>query len=250
MTEPVPPTPEALRARLDRLAAARGFLLPHHGALAAGAPDLHAAYQVMYDALTVAPRHLSPLARECVWLAILVTVEEGIGTHHLELFRREGGSDAVAEALITLTGAAASCDSLHFAGHHWGHFLPALDPAAAYSRAIAALRGPVPDDLAELCLIAVQAARGSHAGIVHHLRRAYELGIPEPEIVEALSYLIWPRGVNCFLEACAIWHGLMVGGQITPSPLFAVWRDMPGQGPYDPGAGSSVTGFADDKSNG
>ncbi len=66
------PTPAKLRDRLTQMAAERGFLLPHHGALAAAAPDLHAAYQTMYAALTLTDRHLSPFEREFAWLCILV----------------------------------------------------------------------------------------------------------------------------------------------------------------------------------
>ncbi|MEW5424903.1 carboxymuconolactone decarboxylase family protein [Amorphus sp. 3PC139-8] len=248
---PALPEPEVLKARLEELAQARGFLLPHHGALAAGAPDLHAAYLAMYKALTVAPRHLSAFERECVWLAILVAVEEGIGTHHLELFRAAGGTDEMAETLIALTGFADGIDTLSFAQRHWATFLPALDPNAAYARGVAALSGErIEPALVELCLLAVQAARGSEAGIRHHLRQAYALAVAEERIVEALSYLIWPRGVNCFLDACTIWHELMVAGEVTPSPRFAVWAEMKGQGPFDASSGRSVSGFEGGKRDG
>ena len=34
--------------------------------------------------------------------------------------------------------------------------------------------------------------------------------------LEALSYVIWPKGVNAFLEACEVWHRMMVAGDIEP----------------------------------
>lgn len=236
-------TPDTLRARLEQLAARRGFLLPHHGALAAGAPDLHETYLRMYDALTVTPRVLDAHERECVWLGILVIVEEHVGTHHLELFRQAGGTDAEAEALIGLTAQAPSLAAFRFAAESFPDHLPALDPAQAYARVVEALRGPVPDALAHLVLLAVQAARGDAGGIAHHLRAGYALRVPEAAMVEALSYLIWPRGVNCFLDACAVWHGLMAAGEVEPSPRFAVWRDMPGLGRFRAGQGNRVAGF-------
>lgn len=237
------PSPEALRARLEALAASRGFLLPHHGALAAGAPDLHAAYLAMYQALTVAPRELSALERECVWLALLVAAEEGIGTHHIELFRTTGGTDAMAEAIITLAGAAPTWDALVFARESWAAQLPAFDPAAAWERTVAALRGPIDPALAELCLLTVQTARESAGGIAEQLRRLYRLGVEEARIVEALSYVMWPKGVNAFVAACDVWHALMVAGKINPGPVFAVWRDMPGLGRYEPASGRDVGSF-------
>lgn len=239
------PSPEALRARLEALAASRGFLLPHHGALAAGAGDLHAAYLAMYQALTVAPRELSPLERECVWLALLVAAEEGIGTHHIELFRATGGSDDMAEALIVLAGAAPAWDACAFAEASWSAQLPAFAPAAAWARTVAALRGPVDPALADLCLLTVQAARESRGGIAEQLRRLYAHGVDEARIVEALSYVMWPKGVNAFVAACDVWHGLMVAGEVEPSATFAVWRDMPGLGRFEPDGGRTVGGFGD-----
>lgn len=238
------PTPEALRDRLTALAARRGFLLPHHGALAAGAPALHDAYLAMYEALTVTERELPPLDREAVWLCLLVAARESIGTHHLALFRDAGGSDAQAEALVTLAGAAETYDALRFAADHWPDHLPVLDPAAAWGQVVAALRGPIPAALADLCLLTVQAARHKPGAVAEQLRRLYATKVAEPAMVEALSYVIWPCGVNAFLESCDVWHGLMAAGEVTPSPLFAAWRDMPGLGAWAPG--TAVGGFADD----
>jgi alkylhydroperoxidase/carboxymuconolactone decarboxylase family protein YurZ len=197
----------------------------------------------MYEALTVAPRELSALERECVWLCLLVAAQEAIGTHHLELFRAAKGTDADAVTLIALAGAAPASDALDFAGRHWAPQLPELDPAAAWDATVAALRGGIDPALADLCLLTVQAARNSRSGVARQLRRLYGKSVAEPRIVEALSYVMWPRGVNAFLEACEVWHELMAAGEVTPSPLFAAWRDMPGLGTFDPASGRSVAGF-------
>jgi alkylhydroperoxidase/carboxymuconolactone decarboxylase family protein YurZ len=143
-----------------------------------------------------------------------------------------------------MAGFAAGHDALAFAQAHWAAHLPGLDAAAAYAEALARLRGTaLPETTAELAMLAVQAARGSTGGTAHHLRRAYALGIAEERMAEALSYLIWPAGVNCFLEACTIWHGMMRAGELTPSPRFAAWAEMPGMGAYDAQAGKPVGGF-------
>lgn len=230
-----------LRARLESLRAARGFLLPHHGALAAGAPALHDAYLAMYRELTVAPRVLTALERECVWLAILVTAREGIGTHHLELFRQHGGTGTMAESLIMLAGLAPAFDALTFAADHWAAFLPGLS-TAAYDRQLAAARGPLPEGITELAMLATHAARHAQGGVAHHLRRAYAVGLDEGAMVESLSYIIWPCGVNAFLAACETWAGLMKSGAVTPSPRFAVWAEM-AMGAFDPETGAAVGGF-------
>jgi alkylhydroperoxidase/carboxymuconolactone decarboxylase family protein YurZ len=236
-------TAQALREKLERLAASRGFLLPHHGALAAGAPDLHDAYLRMYNELTVATRVLTAHERESVWLGILIAVEEHVGTHHLELFLEAGGTNAEAEALIALTGQAASLSAFRFAAKSFPDHLHALDPALAYDRCVAALCGPLSERTAHLTLLAVQAARGDRPAIAHHLRAGYAMGLDEDAMVEALSYLIWPRGVNCFLEACEVWHEVMIAGDVAPSERFAVWRDMLGLGAFRKGDGTRVAGF-------
>jgi len=247
MTGPLP-DPEALRARLEALRGARGFLLPHHGALAAGAPELHAAYLEMYTQLAVRPRHLDPLARESVWLAVLVVAREAVGTHHLELFRNAGGTTDAAEALIAMAGFAACHDAFRLAGEHWSAQLPGLDAAAAYGRGLDRLRGgAVPDATAELAMLAAQAARHSGPGTAHHLHRAYALGIAEERMVEALSYVIWPCGVNCFLDACTVWHGLLASGQVQGSERFAVWAGFAGMGAFDPAGGGVPGGFGIDE---
>lgn len=244
MSKPDLPTPEALRARLDTLRARRGFLLEHHGAMAAAMPDLHAAYLEMYAALTVTERHLPPLQKECVWLGILVTAREGVGTHHLELLRAAGGTTAMARAIVAMAGFAPALDALAFAEEHWSAFLPDLGAADSYLAGLDALRGTALDaETAALVMLATQAARGSREGVAVHLRHGYGIGVSEDRMAEALSYLMWPCGVNAFLDACAVWHRLMADGAVEPSPRFRAWAETPGPGPFRPGTGARVGGF-------
>lgn len=244
MSKPDLPSPQALRARLDTLRARRGFLLEHHGAMAAAMPDLHAAYLAMYTALTVTERHLPPLTKECVWLGILVTAREGVGTHHLELLREAGGTTAMARAIIAMAGFAPVLDALAFAREHWSAFLPDLEAADSYAVGLDALRGTALDaETAELVMLAVHAARGSHDGVALHLRRGYALGVAEDRMAEALSYLMWPCGVNAFLDACTTWHRLMAAGVVEPSARFRAWAETPGPGPFMPDSGVHVGAF-------
>ena len=149
-------------------------------------------------------------------------------------------------ALIGLTGQAGTLAAFRFAAESFPDHLTALDPEGAYARCVDALRGSVDEKRAHLVLLTVQAAHEDHAGVAHHLREGYRLGLSEEAMVEALSYLIWPKGVNCFLAACEVWHGLMVAGEVTPSERFAVWRDLPGQGAFRAGDGATVSGFDGD----
>ena len=235
-----------LRERLETLRSARGFLLPHHGAMAAGDPALHDAYLQMYRALTVDQRALTPFAREAVWLALLVLAEEAIGTHHVELFLTHGGTEDQAEALISMAGFVRGFDGLSMAEGAWGAQLPGLKAGAAYAKGLGLLNaGRVAPEVAELAMLCAQAGRGAQGAVRHHLKAAYAMDVPEPQMLETLSYVIWPVGVNRFVEACETWHGLLQSGEVMPSEPFRIWAEMGSMGAYDPGAGGTVGDFGE-----
>jgi alkylhydroperoxidase/carboxymuconolactone decarboxylase family protein YurZ len=226
---------DEVRARLEAIRDRRGFLLPHHGALAAAAPDLLDAYFAMYRALTLERRQLDELEKEFVWLAILIATNEAIGTHHLDLFRRAGGTDAMAAAALRLAALAAGAAAFGFVERHWAGRFGGGHGRSAYESAVDALlagRG-VPRGLADLALAAVHAARGDHWGVAAAIAGAYARQVPEAKLVEALALVMWPAGVNRFLDACAVWHGMMRDGGVTPSPPFRAWAETPLQGGFD-----------------
>lgn len=53
---------------------------------------------------------------------------------------------------------------------------------------------------------------------------------------------MWPCGVNAFLDACPVWHDLMVSGEIGASARFRVWAETPARA-YDPAATSRPGDF-------
>jgi alkylhydroperoxidase/carboxymuconolactone decarboxylase family protein YurZ len=224
------PTPDQLRARLGELRAARGFVLPHHGLMAAALPELHTAYEAMYRALTLDPRHLAPLARETVWLAILVACEEPVGTHHLRKFQQAGGTEAQALAIFRAAAWAAGAPRYATLDASWsGQFgTPMPD---AYRDGARALLAPLDEPLARLALAAIQAANDQAWGLAVEIEAALACGAAEAQLAEALSYVIWPRGVNRFVRAAECWLGLIRAGRVPASPAFAAWAAMPDQGP-------------------
>ncbi len=201
--------------------------------MAAAAPDLHAAYGHMYAALTLTERHLTPLEKEFTWLVILVVLREAVGTHHVALFRRAGGSDEQARVAFQLAGYAGAAASFAFVAEHWPAEFPGIDPASGYLAGAASLCGAaVTPALCQFAMLAAQAALGNAWGVAAHLRSAYAAHVPEESLVEALTLIIWPCGVNRFVAACTVWHDLMRTGAVQPSPRFQAWADMPGQGAY------------------
>jgi hypothetical protein len=226
------PSPEAVRARLQQLRSARGFVLPHHGLMAAALPDLHAAYEAMYRALTLDPRHLAPIERESVWLGILAACREPVGTHHLAKFRAAGGTEAQAEAIFRLAAWAAGAPCYATLDAAWSAQF-ARPMRAAYldgARALL-LDSPLGEAQARLCLAAIQAARDDAWGLDAELEAALRAGVAESTLAEAVSLIIWPCGVNRFVRAAGVWLGLLRAGRVPASAAFRAWADTPDQGP-------------------
>jgi len=227
-----PPTAEEVRARLDAIRAARGgYVLPHHGAMAAALPDLHAAYEAMYRALTLDDHHLSPHAKEVVWLCMLVACEEPVGTHHLHRFMTTGGSEAEAAAVFRIAAWAAGARRYATLAQAWAGHLPAVEMAREYRAGAVALSGGALDEpTLRLALIGAQTALDQAWPLAAEIEGAYAAGVPEPEIAEAMSLAIWPRGVNSFVRAAETWLRLMQDGRVTPSAAFRAWAETPEQG--------------------
>ncbi len=229
-----PPSAAQVQARLAEIRAARGFVLPHHGAMAAALPDLHAAYEAMYRALTVDDHHLSPHLKEVVWLAILAACREPVGTHHLHRFLATGGTEAEAAAVFRLAAWAGGAAPYATLAANWQGHLPGLDLMAEYRAAGSTLiaGSPLDEAAARLALIGVQTACDEPWGLAAEIEAAYAAGVPEPCIAEAMSLAIWPRGVNPFVRATEIWLRLMRDGRVTPSSAFRAWADTPDQGAF------------------
>jgi alkylhydroperoxidase/carboxymuconolactone decarboxylase family protein YurZ len=229
-----PPSAEQVRARLAEIRAARGFVLPHHGAMAAALPDLHAAYEAMYRALTLDDHHLAPHAKEVVWLAILSACREPVGTHHLHRFITTGGTAREAATVFRLAAWAGGAARYGTLAANWQGQLPGVDCAAEYRAGASALIAgtSIDEATARLALIAVQTACDERWGLAAEIEAAYAARVPEGQIAEAMSLAIWPRGVNPFVRATAVWLRLMQEGRVTPSPAFRAWAETPGQGAF------------------
>jgi alkylhydroperoxidase/carboxymuconolactone decarboxylase family protein YurZ len=226
------PDAKAVRVRLAEIRAARGFVLPHHGLMAAALPELHGCYEAMYRALTLDPRHLTPLARESVWLAVLAACAEPVGTHHLQKFRAAGGTDAQAMTLFRLAAWAAGAPRYAVLDGAWAQHFTATPVRHAYLAGARALLADsaVGEPLARLCLAAIHTACDQRWGLEAEIEAALAAGVAEAELAEALSLTIWPRGVNSFVRAADAWLGLIRAGRVPASEAFRAWADTPDQG--------------------
>ncbi len=224
-------TPEELAAKLESVRAKRGYLLPHHGLLALTYPRVLAAYDAAYTALALEDRVLSHHDREYVWLAILAATDERIATHHITKFRDAGGTDDEIAAAFAATAMAIGAEAHDFVARDWAAQIAPLDPERAYLQAFARIAEP--PRLAHLAALAVQTCRARWRPFGWHLKAAYALGLPEEEMVEAVTQAMFPGSIPHFIEACATWQRLILDGRLPASPRLRAWAEMAGQGGHD-----------------
>jgi alkylhydroperoxidase/carboxymuconolactone decarboxylase family protein YurZ len=222
-----------LERRLADVRAKRGYLLPHHGLLALSAPRLLEAYDAAYTALALDRRVLDEHDRELVWLAILIATDEAIATHHIAKFKAAGGTNEEVEAVLRLTALAVGATTYGFVERHWLPHLPGLDLDAAHGRAVLTAAAPLAPRLALLATAPVHACRADFKGLRRVIRQAYAHKVPEPELAEAITLVMFPGSVPYFVEAAKVWLELIRAGEVVASPTFRAWAGLAGQGGYD-----------------
>ncbi len=225
MTNPV--SADELRRQLDAIKKKRGYVLPHHGLLAATSPALLESYDATYTALTLSERTISDRVKEFVWIAILVATDEAIASHHIKRLRDAGGSDGDFDAAIRLSAFGRSAPGFRFPAQHWGALLPHYDRERAYVSALDALCTGLHVDppLVEMTMAAVQTCLFHHFELAFHLRRAYAARVPEIELAEALALTMFPGSVPYYVEAAGVWRDLIVKGEVPASETFKLWAE-------------------------
>lgn len=224
------PTTPDLRTRLEAVKAKRGYLLPHHGLMAAASPHLLEAYDHAYTALALDHKILSVHDREVVWLAVLIATDEAIASHHIPKFTADGGTMDEFEGIARLTSFAIGARSYIFLRDHWRAHLGAFEPEAAYRAGLSNAAAPLAPRLAWLAAVPVHASRGDFELVKFAIRAAYDAGVPELELAEALSIMMFPGSVPRFVEGAKAWLDLIRDGVVKPSPAFQAWADLQGQG--------------------
>jgi alkylhydroperoxidase/carboxymuconolactone decarboxylase family protein YurZ len=228
---------EALK-RLEAVKAKRGYLLPHHGLMALTAPELLAAYDATYTALTLVPRVLSAHDREFVWLGVLTARREHIASQHLTKFLTAGGTQDEVELIVRLAALAEGAGATAFIAEHWQHHLPGYGRKNVYMGALAQLiagaKGRANDlrpGLIHQALAAVQGCLQRFTELEWHIAECYRLKVPEPELSEALSYVMFSGSVPFYIEACGVWQRMIKAGAVVASAPFKLWAEMDQGGP-------------------
>ena len=231
-----------LSQMLESVREKRGYLLPHHGLMAASMPEFLAAYDALYTALTLTERQLSRHGHEYVWLAILIATDEARATHHIPKFREAGGTDEELARILKLTALALGGSAYRVVDAHWQPHWPGLDARERYLDAFRQAAQGSMVHLAHMAVAAVFTCKADWQLFEWQLCAAYEDGIDELELAEALSLSMFPGSVPNFVEAAGVWRDLILTGRVKASPGFAAWADLSGQGGYDEVAGVPESG--------
>jgi alkylhydroperoxidase/carboxymuconolactone decarboxylase family protein YurZ len=203
-------------ALLERIAAGRGYVLPHHRFLAEHAPRALDAYDALYRTLTLEPGPLDAADRERVWMALLAVHRKFSWRIHLQRARAAGlGDDDVAECLA-LAAHASGREVFAYGRQEWSADVRPAALDAAWQRAFDAARGTMAPGTAHLVLAVCHATRGDPAGVREHLPAALHGGIPAAAMAEGLAYVLLECGVNALIEAVEIWNAAAAAGECVP----------------------------------
>ena len=202
---------------LARIRAERGYTLSYHEIYARLDPTFLEAYAGLYRACTLDERALPADRRETVWIALLNGIREEVGSIHLERAAAAGVDGDAVTAAVRLAAVADSWESLDFAFAHWQRFLTGQERDEEYLGLVRAAAQPLAEDLTDLVLMVVHAARRRGEPFLLHLGRCLGAGVPEDQVAEALSYVMQPVGANRLLWATDLWLEALRDGRLPPS---------------------------------
>jgi len=224
---------KSLIDRLQQVRAKRGYLLPHHGLLAVSSPALLAAYDETYSQMTLERRVLSAHDHEMVWLAILVAARESLATHHIAKFIDAGGTQKSFQSLLGLVAWLEGVGCYRFVAQHWQRHLPGTNLQQCYSADFETASAGLPARTASLAAVAVHACQGHWDALAWQIELAYQRSVPETEIAEALTLMMFPGSVPGFSRAAGVWRQLILDERVEASVEFRAWAEISGQGGYD-----------------
>jgi alkylhydroperoxidase/carboxymuconolactone decarboxylase family protein YurZ len=200
----------------------RGYALSYHEMLARTDTDFLVAYRELYRQFTLVPRHLDARKRELVWTALLSSIDEFVGSVHLERAIAAGVSHDELRSAVRVGGTAAAWDAIDFAHVQWPHLLGG-GPSGAdeYRSVVAGARGTLTETETDFILVCVAGARMKERQFLHHVAALIDAGVPEREILESVSYIMLPTGANTFLWATDAWMEAVRSGAIPAGEVMS-----------------------------
>ena len=115
-----------------------------------------------------------------------------------------------------------------FVEDHWVPHLPTRNPREQYLAAFTQLIGRVPPALAHMTARAVHTCSGNWRALKWQIEAAYQAGVNELELAEALSLAMFPSCVPYYVRVAEIWRQLIVEGAVPASDPFKQWAEISG----------------------
>ncbi|MGI9290409.1 MAG: hypothetical protein ACR2QG_03920 [Gammaproteobacteria bacterium] len=231
--------PDELAKNLQEVREKRGYLLPHHGLMAVSMPRLLDAYDELYTTLALTERQLNRHDHEFVWMGVLISTDEILGTHHIKRFHDAGGTNEELAAATAITAFAKGCQAYHFVNDYWLPHLPDHNPQQQYIDMFRRVSGDTSLPLAHMTACAIHTCMGHWNGLRWQLKAAYEDQTDELELAEAISLAMFPGSVPNYVEAAGVWREMIAKDEVPASDLFRNWAELSGQGGYDEASGVS-----------
>ena len=211
----------------------RGYLLPHHGLLALSAPNLLQHCDQLYSSITLTDRYLDRHDHEFVWLGVLMSTQEALGTHHVQRFLDAGGTTDEVGCAAAITAIANGSRHHLFIEDHWTPHLPSINAEHQYLSLFKKMTAELSAPLAHLTACAVHTCVGNWRALDWQIRAAYAAGTEEIFLAEALSLAMFPGSVPHYVRAAEVWRQLILSTAVEASEPFRQWASLSGQGGFD-----------------
>lgn len=211
----------AIRARLEKVKAGRGRLMPNHAVLAIEFPAALELYEALYAATTLTYKTLSPRDKKFVQLAIVAASEIPLGGYHVRDFLDAGGTEAQVRAALRLAMLVAGANPPDAVGPTWTA-VPGINYAAMFDDDFVrfALDSGMDPGVVELALVAGHACKRAWERVAFHIVRAKARHVSDAALAEALTNLMLTAGNPIFVLACGVWHRLISEGKVDAQPAY------------------------------
>ncbi|MDA9941431.1 hypothetical protein N9C62_02375 [Luminiphilus sp.] len=218
---------------LEAIRDKRGYLLPHHGLLALSAPNLLQQYDDLYSSLALTDRYLNRHDHEFVWLGVLMSTQEALGTHHVQRFLDAGGTPDELGSAAAITAIATGSRHHLFIEDHWTPHLPEVSPAQQYLTLFNKMTTDIAAPLAHITACAVHTCVGNWRALDWQIRAAYAAQTEELLLAEALSLAMFPGSIPHYVHAADVWRRIILSEEVVASEPFQQWASLSGQGGFD-----------------
>ena len=160
-----------------------------------------------------------------------------MGSHHIKRFLDAGGTDKEIGVATAISAISTGVKGYHFVKEYWTSHLPDLEPKEQFLDVfcrVAIIDSPC---LAHMAACAVHTCLGNWLALSWQIEAAYEAGIDELQLAEAISIAILPGSVPNYVRAAEVWRQLILEKKIRASKPFERWASFNGQGGYDEASG-------------